>query len=61
MRRKEALIFEVFMESTNGHAARQGVRTVDTEQEARDFCEENNWVMFDEHGYMWDLDYRKVA
>lgn len=54
-------MFEVFMESTNGHAARQGIRTVNTEQEARDFCEENNWVMFDEHGYMWDLDYRKVA
>lgn len=28
-----------------------------TEQEAIDFCEENNWEYMDENCFVWDLDY----
>ena len=28
-----------------------------TEQEAIDFCEENNWEHMDENCFVWDLDY----
>lgn len=54
-------MYEIFKESTNGHQVKDGVITVGSEREALDFCNENGWVLFDENGYMWELDYRKVA
>ena len=54
-------MYEIYKESTNSPKVSSGVMTVRSELEAKNFCEKNGWVLFDEHGYMWELDYRKVA
>lgn len=33
---------------------------VETEKEAMNFCEENNWKWIDENKFTWNLDYEEV-
>ena len=33
---------------------------IESETEARQFCESNQWTLTDEHGFVWNLDYEKI-
>ena len=48
--------FTVYIESESGLAS-YPFMTFDTEKEAHDFCEENDWVWLDEYEYEWKLVY----
>ena len=36
------------------------VLETETEEEAREFCESDNWELKDENEFVWDLYYEKV-
>ena len=51
-------MFKVFIESAGG--VKRCLICFETEEEAKSFCEENNWEWVDENEFVWDMDYREV-
>lgn len=50
-------MWEVYLESAFG--VRHHLNTFNTEDEAVNFCSENDWHYVDENGFEWNLDIRK--
>lgn len=42
------------------HNVRQRMFVTDSEEQARLFCEANNWEWQDENDFVWSLDYRET-
>lgn len=40
--------------------ARLQLFTVNSGEDAHNFCEEHQWQLTDENGFVWDLDYNKI-
>lgn len=49
--------FEVYKYSQN---AQFQVFVADSEKEAKDYCETQNWELKDENEFIWNLDYRLI-
>lgn len=50
--------YHVYIESGGGTKRHLG--TFQTEQEAFDFCENNNWQWMDENAFVWNMGYEEI-
>ena len=51
-------MYEVYIYSCGG--TRKHFVDCETEKAAIEFCEDYNYEWMDEHGFVWNMDYREV-
>ena len=42
------------------HNVKKRIFVTGSEEQAKQFCEDNNWEWRDENEFVWDLDYREI-